>query len=319
MDPVLERLGAIGLVPVLRVDATESAVALGRTLAKSGLLVAEVTFRSAMAVECIRAMASQVPDLLVGAGTVLTAVQAAQAIEAGARFIVSPAFIDEVVDCCLECRVPVLPGISNPDGVVKGLARGLEVFKFFPATVVGGTAMLDALSGPFPTVQFVPTGGIHPDNLEAYARHPQVLAIAGSWMVRRELVDGGRWEEVEQLCRQAMWALHGFRFAGLGLPGGNEAGRRECLRIFGGLLGFPVQESGGSVRIANALEFTRTPGPDGGRYLAIACNQVERAITYFASAGIECLKGTARMEQGTCRSIDLDLDVGGFVLRLVHA
>lgn len=318
MDPLMQRMGELGLVPVIRLESARTAVALGRALIKGGIPIAEVTFRTAAAEESIRAMTAELPDLLVGAGTVLTAAQAAKAVDAGARFIVSPCWVDEVVDHCLERGIPVLPGVVNPDGVAKGLARGLEVLKFFPAGASGGTAMLDALAGPFGAVKFVPTGGVDAGNLGAYARRANVLAVGGSWMVRGDLVDTGNWAEVERLCREAVAALHGFAFAHLGINGPDEAGCQALAGTLERLFSLAPKATGSSIFAGGQIEVTRTPGPGEKGHIALRCNQVERAVAYLAGSGIAARPETARTDRGSLKSIYLDLELGGFRFHLVR-
>jgi 2-dehydro-3-deoxyphosphogluconate aldolase/(4S)-4-hydroxy-2-oxoglutarate aldolase len=305
MDTLLQRVGEIGLVPVIRLDSARRAVGLGKALVQGGIPVAEVTFRTAAAEEAIRAMSAELPELLVGAGTVLTVDQAEAAIQAGARFIVSPCYVDAVVDYCLERKVPVLPGVVNPDGVAKGLARGLDVLKFFPAGASGGTAMLDALAGPFGSVKFIPTGGIDAGNLANYARRANVLAIGGSWMVRPELVEAENWEAVQAICREAVFALHGFAFAHLGINGPDEAGCRDLAGALERIFNLAPREASGSIFAGDKLEIIR-------------CNQVERAVAYFAGLGIRTRPETARSDKGMLKSIYLDLELGGFALHLLR-
>lgn len=319
MDPVMHRIGEIGLVPVIRLDSAQRAVGLGRALVKGGIPVAEVTFRTAAAEEAIRAMASELPELLVGAGTVLTVDQAARAVGAGARFIVSPAYVDAVVEYCLAQGVPVLPGIVNPDGVARGLAHGLEVLKYFPAGASGGVTMLDALAGPFGSVKFVPTGGIDASSLADYARRPHVLAIGGSWMVRPDLVEAEDWLAVERLCREAVSALHGFSFAHLGINGRDEADGRATAAAFGRLFNLAPREGAGSIFAGEGIEITKTPFLGERGHIALRCHQVERAVAYLAAAGVGTRPETARSDRGRLKSIYLDLELGGFALHLVRA
>jgi 2-dehydro-3-deoxyphosphogluconate aldolase/(4S)-4-hydroxy-2-oxoglutarate aldolase len=319
MHPVLQRVGEIGLVPVIRLDSAGKALALGRALVRGGIPVAEVTFRTGAAEEAIGIMSAELPELLVGAGTVLTAEQAARAVRAGARFIVSPSWVEEVVQYCLEQEVPVLPGVVNPDGVARGLALGLEVLKFFPAGACGGTAMLDALAGPFGAAAFIPTGGIDAGNLAAYARRPNVLAVGGSWMVRPELVEAEQWPEVEALCREAVAVLHGFAFAHLGINGQDEAACRADSGLLERLFALAPRETSGSIFAGDRIELTKAPGPGAKGHLAIRCNQVERAVAHLAGLGIAARPETAKRERGRLKAVYLDLDLGGFAVHLVQA
>jgi 2-dehydro-3-deoxyphosphogluconate aldolase/(4S)-4-hydroxy-2-oxoglutarate aldolase len=317
MSTLMQRVGEIGLVPVIKLESARKAVGLGRALVAGGIPVAEVTFRTAAAEEAIRAMAAELPELLVGAGTVLTVDQAERALAAGAKFIVSPCYVDEVVAYCQERGIPVLPGVVNPDGVAKGLAQGLDVLKFFPAGPAGGTAMLDAMAGPFGSARFVPTGGIDASNVSSYARRTNVHAIGGTWMVRPDLVEAEDWQAVEGLCREAVFALHDFSFAHLGISGQDEAECRAVAGRFQQLFNFAPTEGGASIFAGDRVEITRTPCPGAKGHLAIRCNQVERAVAYLKRAGIQARPETAKGAPGRLKAIYLDLELAGFAVHLL--
>ena len=318
MNEVMKRIGEIGIVPVIKLESAELALGLGRALVSGGIPVAEVTFRTTAAAQAIRALRDGLPELLVGAGTVLDLGQARAALEAGASFIVSPAWDEGVVDFCLERGLPVLPGVSGPDGVARGLATGLEVLKFFPAEASGGLPMLDALSGPFPQARFVPTGGIDPSNLGAYARRPQVLAVGGSWMVRADLVAAEDWAGVERLCREAVAALHGFAFAHVGLNGADEGECRAAAALLGGLFGLEGADGASSVML-EGIELTKRPFPGAHGHLAIRCNDVERALARLATLGVGALADTTKMDKGRAKAVYLDREILGFAVHLLRA
>ncbi len=204
MNDIFERIRAAGIVPVIKLQRAADARPLGRALLEGGLPVAEVTFRTGAAPEAIRILRTELPDLLVGAGTVLTPAQADAAIEAGAAFAVTPGFNPRVVDHCLSRGLPLVPGVNSPSQVELGLERGLNLLKFFPAEVSGGVKMLKALHGPYAEVSFVPTGGVEAANLASYLALPYVAAVGGSWMVKDELVAAGRFAEVAALCAEAV-------------------------------------------------------------------------------------------------------------------
>ena len=174
---------------------------MARALLQGGITVAEVTFRTEAAADGIAAIHAQVPEMLLGAGTVLTVENAQKAIDAGARFVVAPGFDPAVVDYVVEQGIAMIPGVATPTEVSLALGRGLHILKFFPAEVLGGIKMLDALAGPFLGVQFIPTGGITRSNMESYFRCKNVVAIGGSWMVQKDLV------QVTELSREAVSAL----------------------------------------------------------------------------------------------------------------
>ncbi len=204
MTDVLDKLGVLGVVPVVKIERSEDAVELGRALLAGGLPCVEITFRTAAAEEAIRRLSSSLPEIIVGAGTVLSVDQANRAISAGAQFIVSPGFNPKVADWCLEHEVPVIPGVATPTEIEMALDKGLDILKFFPAEALGGIVMLKALAAPYRGVKFIPTGGINEGNLADYLAQPSVHCCGGSWLVKANLISAGRFDEITQLTRDAM-------------------------------------------------------------------------------------------------------------------
>ncbi|GAA5117359.1 bifunctional 4-hydroxy-2-oxoglutarate aldolase/2-dehydro-3-deoxy-phosphogluconate aldolase [Alloalcanivorax gelatiniphagus] len=205
-------LGGHRIVPVVVLDDPDRADDLGAALVQGGLPVAEATFRTPEAAAVLRRLAAN-DDLVVGAGTVLTDRQVDQALEAGARFIVSPGLSAAVVRRCQAAGVPVVPGVATPTEVMQALDLGLDTVKFFPAEANGGLPTIKALAAAFPQVRFVPTGGITADTAPAYLAHPSVVAVGGSWMVAGDLLAAGRWDEVAARCA-ASTALYSPRLQG---------------------------------------------------------------------------------------------------------
>ena len=199
---IAEQLASLRVVPVVVLDRPADAAPLVEALAGGGLGCVEITFRTAAAAEAIALVAGR-DDVLVGAGTVTSAAQATAAVEAGARFVVSPGFDDGVAAVCRERSAPYLPGVATATEVMRARAAGLDVVKLFPAEVVGGLAMVKALAAPFPDVRFVPTGGIDEKLAAGYLAHPAVLAVGGSWMVPRDAVKAGDWARIRELARGA--------------------------------------------------------------------------------------------------------------------
>lgn len=198
-----ERIAACGVVPVVVLEDAKDAKPLAEALVEGGLPVAEVTFRTAAAEESIRIMAEAYPDMLVGAGTVLSVEQAQRAVNAGAKFIVSPGFDEEVVDWCLANNIPVYPGIITPSEATKAVKRGLKIVKFFPAEQFGGVATIKALAAPFTTLKFMPTGGINAKNIRDYLANNKIIACGGSWMVKGDLVKAGDFAKIKELVKEA--------------------------------------------------------------------------------------------------------------------
>lgn len=192
------------IVPVVVLDRVEDAVPTARALLEGGIRSAEVTFRTPVAIECIAAIASGVPEITVGAGTVVNKEQARRALAAGAKFLVSPGVSKQVAKVAAEASVPLLPGIANPTDIMETLKWGLEVVKFFPASALGGLALLKAFAGPFPQMKFMPTGGVNPDNLGEWLSAPFVPAVGGSWMVSAKLVHAADFAQITRLSAEAV-------------------------------------------------------------------------------------------------------------------
>ena len=203
---IIQRINAARLLPVVVLERAEDAVPLAKALVAGGLDVAEVTFRTAAAKDAIRAIAQQVPEILLGAGTVTNTDQLDAAAEAGARFVVTPGFNPDVVRHAQSIGLPIVPGINNPTGVEQAISHGLKVVKFFPAGPTGGVPFLKALTGPYGDMRFVPTGGVSATNVSDYLSLSQVVACGGSWMVDPKLIAAGKFDEITSLTAQALKA-----------------------------------------------------------------------------------------------------------------
>ena len=200
---VLATIGRLRVIPVVVLADAGSARQLGDALVEGGLPVVEVTLRTPAGMRALADMADH-SSILVGAGTVLSATQAREAISVGAQFVLSPGLDLEIVAACHDAGVTVIPGVSTATDLMTAVRHGVRVVKFFPAEAVGGLAAISALSGPFPDVSFIPTGGITALSMAGYLRHPAVLAVGGSWMVAPDLLTGGRWTDVSRLAAQAV-------------------------------------------------------------------------------------------------------------------
>lgn len=203
MQEILETLGHLGVVPVVKIERADEAVPLGKALIAGGLPCAEITFRTGAAEEAIRRIASELPEVVIGAGTVLSVEQAEKAVAAGARYIVSPGFDPKVVDWCLTHDVAVTPGVATPTEINMALDKGLKILKFFPAEALGGLKTLKALAAPYGDVKFIPTGGINSKNLADYLSLPAVHACGGSWLVTSKLISAGEFAEITRLAEEA--------------------------------------------------------------------------------------------------------------------
>lgn len=207
LEHVSERLRSLGIVPVIVIDDAALAVPLAEALVRGGLSCAEITFRTPAAAESIRRIADAVPDLLVGAGTVLTPAQVEQATGAGARFIVAPGFSPATADACAAAAVPFFPGVCTPTEIEAALRQDLRVLKFFPAEPMGGLAYLKAIAAPYAMIEFIPTGGITAARLPEYLSFRRVLACGGSWMAPAEWIAGGQFDRIEAETARAVQAV----------------------------------------------------------------------------------------------------------------
>lgn len=204
MASVAEQIQALGVVPVVVLNDVKDAAPLAKALTEGGLPCAEVTFRTDAAEESIRIIATEYPDMLVGAGTVLTTEQVDRAVNAGAKFMVSPGFDPEIVDYCLEKGIPVFPGCVTPSEVAQAVKRGLKVIKFFPAEQYGGVATIKALGAAYTSIKFMPTGGIGTKNLKEYLSCDKIIGCGGSWMVKGDLIKAGEFDKIRELSKEAV-------------------------------------------------------------------------------------------------------------------
>lgn len=319
MSDINTRIRNIGVVPVIKIDSVEQAKPLAQALITGGMPVAEVTFRTAAAEESIRTIHREFPDMLVGAGTITNVATANRAIDAGAQFIVSPGYSDEVVAFCQEKQIPIFPGVNNASQIQQALERGLKVVKFFPAEASGGVAMLEALAGPFPALQFMPTGGIGMANLASYIKQPNVIACGGSWMVKADLINQGKWDEISRLCREAVAAVQGFTFAHLGVSADTPEECRATTQAFGSVLQ-PVTEGNSSCFASSAIEITKSTSRGKHGHIAIGTFDIERALAYLESFGYQGVPETIKRDaKGMMTMIYLDKEIGGFALHLLRS
>ena len=194
----VEQVAACGVVPVVVLEDAEQAVPTAKALLKGGINAMEITFRTAAAKESIARVAAEVPEMIVGAGTVVNVQQVHDAVEAGAKFVVSPGSDAEVIAEAIKLNVPITPGVVTPSEIMLGLKLGIRVFKFFPAETFGGLKTIKALAGPFPQIKFLPTGGINQNNAEEYFKNPKILAVGGSWMVSKDMINAGDFDGIAE-------------------------------------------------------------------------------------------------------------------------
>ncbi len=317
MNPVLEKIGAIGIVPVIKIDDAKLAVPLARALVEGGLPVAEVTFRTDEAEEAIRLITKEVPEMLVGAGTVLTTAQVDRAVLAGAKFIVSPGLNPKVVQYCVDKGIPITPGTSNASDIEQALELGLEVVKFFPAGQLGGIATIKALAAPYTKVKFMPTGGVNAKNLNDYLAFPKVLACGGSWMVSADLINAGEFGKIREMTAEAVRTMLGFELAHVGINAENEEEALATAKFFGDAFGFAPKNGNSSVFAGTAVEVMKAGGPGRLGHIGIKTNYIDRAVRYMESRGYEFEPGKYD-EKGSLTAIYFKQEIAGFAVHLVQ-
>lgn len=319
MNDVLKKIGAIGIVPVVKIDDAKDAVPLAKALCEGGLPCAEVTFRTDAAEEAIRAIAKAYPEMLVGAGTVLTTEQVDRAVAAGATFIVSPGLNPKVVKYCVEKGIPVTPGVSNASDIEQAIELGLDVVKFFPAEQAGGLAMIKALAAPYVKMKFMPTGGINAKNLNEYLAYNKILACGGSWMVKPELISAGEFDKIRDMTREAVQTMLGFELGHIGINTKDAAEAGELTDAFSDIFGFAKKEGSSSFFAGTIIEIMKYKGFGDHGHFSINTNSLPRAISYFENRGIEFDPDSAKYDdKGNMTIIYFKRDFCGFRVHLAQ-
>lgn len=312
---IIELLHNIGIIPVVKLDSVDDAIPLAEALINGNLPCAEVTFRTDCAAESIRLMNQQYPELLVGAGTVLTIEQVDQAVENGAKFIVSPGLNPEVVKYCLSKEIPIVPGVANASDIEVALSLGLDVVKFFPAEVNGGLPAINALSGPFPKLKFIPTGGVSTQNMNSYLASDKIVAVGGSWMVKDSLIKQGRFLEIEKISKDAVLSMLNFKLAHVGLNPSPQA-YNENLEKLSKLLSAQPKETSNSHFVGDYVELMKNGRGQFG-HLALSTPNVERAKYFLENQGFTFDESTIKYENNTMKLAYLNEEIAGFALHLV--
>ena len=314
---IFEFFHNLGIVPVVKIDDAAKAEKLAGAMIKGGIPCAEVTFRTDAAEEAIRRMTTAFPEMIVGAGTVLNKETAERAVKAGAKFIVSPGLDEGTVRWCQENGIPVTPGVSSASEIQKGVNLGLKVLKFFPAESSGGVKMLKDLGGPFPQVKFMTTGGINTANLEDYARAKNVLAVGGSWMVKADLINEDKWDEIEALCREAVTKLQGFELAHFGI----NAKCKDCAEAMTkkfGAFGMIPSATSKSFFMDKSIEIMNENGRGTHGHIGYKVNNVQRAMNYVKNLGYTIAEDSYTYDaSGKVKFFYVNEEIGGFAIHFM--
>ena len=319
MNDVLQQISNIGIIPVIAIEDAEQAVPLARALVAGGLPAAEVTFRTAAGEEAIRRIAKEVPEMLVGAGTVLTKEQADRALAAGAQFISSPGLYPGVSPYVIEKGALMMPGTATPGEMEQAMSMGLDVVKFFPAEQNGGVAKLKALAGPYTNLRWMPTGGVNTKNMMDYLGFDKIVACGGTWMVKKDLINGQKWDEITAICKDAVKTMLGFELRHVGINCADEAEAERTAQMFSTVFGWEYKPGNSSVFSGTAVECMKTPYLGERGHIAVGTNNVDRAMYHLGLHGITFDESTRKTDaKGKTKAIYLKDSFCGFAVHLVQ-
>lgn len=314
----IDFIGKVGIVPVVVIENADDAVATAQALLAGGVNVMEITLRTPAGLEAIRRVSQNCPEILVGAGTVLTLEQCQKAVENGAKFVVSPGLDDSIVEWCLANEILVTPGCVTPTEITRALSYKLSVLKFFPANVYGGLAALKALSGPFGGVKFIPTGGINADNMNEYLSSPFVHAVGGSWICEKADISSHNFERITQKTSEAVRLSLGFDLTHVGINLADEQSSMNVVEQFADLFGFSPKLGNSSNFAGDRIEVMKSMYLGKNGHLAISTTNIARAISFLNNKGVQVDINTAKFKNDNMIAVYLRDEVGDFAIHLLQ-
>lgn len=317
MEPK-QLLGMSGIVPVVVLEDADKAIPTANALLAGGLPVMEITLRTSAGLESIRRVAHECHNMLVGAGTVLTLDQCKACVEAGAKFIVSPGLDRDVVQWCVENGVTVTPGCVTPSEITEALRLGVDIIKFFPANVYGGLPAMNALSGPFGDVKFIPTGGINASNLGEYIAAPFIHAVGGSWLCSQADINAGNFDKITNLVKESLNIVMGFEMKHVGINSKDEDESSSIASKLASVFNFEYKPGSSSIFAGKGIEVMKTKQLGDKGHVAIGTNDIRRALTYLEHKGIEFDPESAKFTNGKMIAIYLKEEFGGFAFHLLQ-
>ena len=319
MNPIMERVYEIGIIPVIAFNSVDEAVPLCKALVAGGLPAAEVTFRTACAEDCIKKIHDEVPEMLLGAGTVLTTEQADRAMAAGASFIVSPGFDPNVTKHVIEKGGIMMPGTCSAGEMQQAMNLGCEGIKFFPAEANGGVAMLKNIGGALKTAKWMCTGGINAKNVNDYLAYDQIFAVGGTWMCKSDKIKAGAWDEITAMCKEAVDTMLGLELGHIGINSADEAEAAKTAETLGALLNMAVKPGNSSIFVGKKeFEIMKKPGRGTHGHIAIKTNNVDRAIYHLGLRGVKFDMDSKVVKNGKTTAIYMADEIAGFAIHLVQ-
>ena len=314
---VLKRMACAGIVPVVVLEDAKDAVPTAKAMVAGGIDVMEITFRTAAAADFIKAVAAEVPEMLVGAGTVVNLEQCKLAVECGAKFIVSPGYDEEVVSWCCDNGVAVCPGCVTPTEIMMALKHGLKVLKFFPANVYGGLSAIKALAGPFGGVKFIPTGGVNLQNVGEFIADPHIHAVGGSWVCPKADIAAGNFDKITELCKESRKALLGFEVAHVGINCADASVCDQVCDAFAAAFDFGVKKGNSSNFASTGVEVMKTMFKGANGHIAIRTNKMTPAIAEMERRGLE-LDWDSVKDKDNIKAVYFKNEFGGFAVHLLQ-
>lgn len=308
-----------GVLPVINIPQIDVAIPLAGALIAGGLDSLEVTLRSDCSLEAIRLIKDTFPQMCLGAGTVLNTEMVDKAIDAGADFIVSPGYDEEVVDYCISRGILITPGCVTASEIQSAIKKGLKILKFFPAELNGGIDAIQLLAGPFPDIKFVPTGGINFNNLGRYLRNEKIAACGGSYMATSEQIKNRDFEGITIACKKALDISLGFELAHVGVNNQNIEEAVSFATLLGEIFRTPVKVGNSSTFIGTAVEFMHSQYYGKNGHIGFKTNSMLRALAYLERNHIDVIEESVRKdEQGKLVSAYLKKEIGNFAIHIVR-
>lgn len=318
MNDVLKKIGDIGLVPVVVIDDTELAVPTAKALIDGGLEIMEITMRTEQGIPAIRKVKEAYPDMLIGAGTVLSIEKAKESVDAGAEFIVSPGLNPELVEWCQNKKVAITPGVITPTEIQQALKFNLTVLKFFPADVFGGIKGCKALYGPYRMVKFIPTGGVSRENLTDFASKPYIHAIGGSWFCKPADINTENFAKITRIVKESIDILLGFELAHVGINTESEEESLAAAKMFSDAFGFNLKKGNSSNFSGTGIEINKSKGPGDRGHIAVKTNSIDRAVYYLGKKGYKVDWSTRKGTEQKTVVVYLENEIGGFAVHLLQ-
>lgn len=316
----LEKIGNAGLVPVVIIENANNAVSAAKALSDAGLDVMEITMRTDAGIEAIKNVRAALPEMLVGAGTVLTIEKCKEAVDAGAQFIVSPGINPMIVNWCIKNDIPVTPGCVTPTEIETALGLGIQTVKYSPAEIYGGVKGCSALYSIYKSsgIKFMPTGGINNDNLADYADKPFIHAVGGGWLCKTSDISNQNFAAITENAKKAIEILLGFEIAHIGINQDTEVAASSLAFNIHKAFSFPITEGDSSIFLSSHIEITKAKYPGQYGHLAVRTNCIPRAIHYLKQRGLEVDLNTAKYNGDRMLAVYLKNEFAGFAVHLLQ-